>query len=499
MTKNTRGTERLLSEGQQDDGISPKAWRRKVFGMVAGVVMALTVYLATPAGELSDAARITAALGVLMGIWWVTEAMPIPVTALTPLIVFPLTGVTDLSGLSGSYANTIIFLFLGGFLLALALERWNLHRRIALHIVLLIGTSPTRLVAGFMIATAFLSMWVSNTATAMMMIPMGMSLMTLVNERRKNLQSHSNFSVALMLGIAYSATCGGFGTMIGSPVNVIIVGYIRQTLGVDVTFLQWMLVGVPLMIVMLIVGWLVLTKIVWRPEVDKLPGGRELFLDQLAEIGPMSRGEKLTLAVFALAAASWVLVPLVLPDAPADDSVIAMCAGVALFLLPADSRRGVMVLNWKTAQRIPWDVLLLFGGGLALSSQILDSGLSQWIGTKVGGLDFLPFWLIIVVIVALLLLLTEFTSSTATAAAFVPVVGGIAGGLGADPVILAVAAGLACMCAFMLPVGTPPNAIAFGSGAVTMPQMVKSGIWMNVFGLIAVVAVVLTIVPVVFS
>lgn len=235
--------------------------------------------------------------------------MPIPVTALTPLIVFLLTAMTDLSGLSSSYANTIIFLFLGGFVLALALGRWNLHRRIALFV----GTSAIRLVAGFMIATAFLSRWASNTPTAMM-IPMGMSLTTLVIKRRKNLQTHSNFSVALMLGIAYAATCGVFGTMIGNPVNVTIVGYIRQTPSVDVTFLQWMLVGVPLMIVKLIVGWLVLTKIAWRPEIDKLPGGRELFLDHLAEAGPMPREEKLTLTVVGLAAAWRCRVRSWLPD-----------------------------------------------------------------------------------------------------------------------------------------------------------------------------------------
>lgn len=498
MTQETTRTEPLLSEGQRDRGLGTKSFFRKQLGLLGGVAIAIAVFLLLPE-SLSYEGRVTAAVAVLMGAWWVTEAVPIPVTALLPLIIYPLTKAGEIPDLAGSYANPIIFLLLGGFILAGGLERWNLHRRIALRIVLVIGTRPSRLIAGFMIATAFLSMWVSNSATATMMIPMGMSLVTLVNERRKDLQKESHFGVALMLGVAYAATCGGLGTMIGSPVNVIVVGYLRETLERDITFLQWMCVGVPVMVMMLVIGWLILTKWVWRPEVDELPGGEKLFRGLLDEMGPMSGGEKLTLLVFGLAAASWMFIPILFPDSPADDAVIAMCAALAMFLIPAASGRGVMLMDWRTATRIPWDVLILVGGGLALSSQIISSGLSEWIGGLVGNLDFLPFWAMIVLITVMLLLLTEFTSNTATSAAFVPVVGGLAAGMGADPLILVIAAGIACSLAFMLPVGTPPNAIAFGSGAVTIPQMVRSGIWMNVAGVVVVVISVLTFVPWVLS
>ena len=368
-----------LSPGQEDQGHSTPVWRRKIIGLLIGPVLALVVFAIMPQ-DLSEAARTTAAVGVLMGVWWVTEAVPIPITALLPLVIFPMLGVVEMDEISVSYASSTVFLFLGGFLLALTLERWNLHKRIALKIVLLIGTRPTLLVGGFMIATALLSMWVSNTATAMMMIPMGMSVLSLVNDRREGLQTKSNFGVALMLGIAYAATIGAFGTMIGSPTNIVTVGYIRESLGYDITFLQWMAVGVPLMIVMLVLGWLVLTKWVWKPEVDELPGGRELFENQLRGMGPMSTGEKLTSVCFALTALSWVFVPVIFEDPWATDAVIAMMVGIGVFLIPAAPKRGVMLMNWGAAKKIPWDVLLLFGGGLALSSQITSSGLSEWIG-----------------------------------------------------------------------------------------------------------------------
>ncbi|MEX3510400.1 SLC13 family permease [Kocuria carniphila] len=485
------------SPGMAENVGEASHYNRRLIGVFGGIALGALVYILMPS-DLPHETRVTAAIGILMGVWWVSEAVPIPVTALTPLVLFPALSVAPLEDIAPSYASDIIFLFMGGFLLALTMERWNLHYRIALNVVLRVGTKPTRLVAGFMLATALLSMWVSNTATAMMMIPMGMAVVKMVEERRIGLQKNSKFGIALVLGIAYGATIGSFGTMLGSPANLIVVGYLRESLGVPVTFLQWMLVGVPVMIVMYVLGVLVLTKWVWRPEVDELSGGRELFESELAGMGRMSTGERMIAVIFGSTAICWIALPLIFPGTWITDGVVAMTAGLLTFMMPVRPSRGVMLMDWKSAEKLPWGILLLFGGGLALSSQITGTGLSAWIGDAVAGLGALPVWLILCVMVAVLLMLTEFTSSTATVAAFVPVVGGIAVGIGADPTVFVVAAGIACMCAFMLPVGTPPNAIAFASGAVTMQQMVRTGIYMNIGAIFVVLAAGLFLVPPVF-
>lgn len=469
----------------------------KLLGFVVGIVLAGLVAIVMPA-DVNQGARMTAAVAVLMGTWWITEAVPLPATALLPLVLFPMLGIADLADVSSSYASSTVFLFLGGFLLALGLQRWNLHKRIALRIVLMVGTKPTRLIGGFMIATAVLGMWVSNTATAMMMIPMAMSVIALV-EKQDGVKPKSRFGVGLVISVAYAATTSAFATIIGSPVNVIVAGYIRDTLGYQITFLQWMAFGTPLTVVFMIIGWVLIAKWLWKPEVDRLPGGRELFQEQLARLGRMSSGEIAVGVIFVLTALSWIFVPVIFENPWADDATIAMMAGIAVFLVPARPRSAVMVLDWESAKEVPWGVLILFGGGLALSGQITGTGLATWMGESLSGLGGLPTWLLVVILAALLLFLTEFTSSTATAAAFVPVVGGVAGGLGQDPVLFAVTAGLACLCAFMLPVGTPPNAIAFASGSVTIPQMMRTGVWMNLIAIVLVTAVVLLLVPAILN
>lgn len=483
-----------IAPGLAEPALSKKATTIKWSALFGGVILSLIVFVIMP-DSAGDPARMTAAVGVLMGCWWITEAIPIPITSMLPLVLFPMAGLAGLSDIATSYANDTVFLFLGGFILALGLERWNLHKRIALNIVLLVGTRPSRLVAGFMIATALLSMWVSNTATAMMMIPMAMSVVALTKDSLGNGKDASKFGVSLVLGVMYAATVGAFGTMLGSPTNLVFVGYVRDTLGLEFTFLDWMIMGVPLMIVMVVTGWIVLTKFMWKPEVDDLPGGRELFQGQLTALGKMSLGEKLMGAVFVTTALSWVFVPILFEDTWASDAVIAMLAAMSLFILPSRPREGVTLMTWGAATNLPWGVLLLFGGGLALSSQITASGLSVWIGDQMGLMAGVPEWLFLVFVVAVLLFLTEFTSSLATAAAFVPVVGSIAVGLGYDPVLLAAGAAMACLCAFMLPVGTPPNAVAFSTGAVSIVNMAKTGIWMNLVSIIAVPTVTLIFVP----
>ncbi|WP_222851726.1 DASS family sodium-coupled anion symporter [Phytoactinopolyspora mesophila] len=474
--------------------------RRKRIGLVAGVVAAAAVYLLLP-DTLGDEGKTTAAIAVLMAAWWMTEAIPIPATALLPLVLFPFLGVAEISDAASPYANDIIFLFMGGFMLGLAMQRWNLHRRIALVVVAAVGTSPVMLIAGFMIATGFITMWVSNTATTIMMLPIGLSVLTLVAQVRRG-EEDTNFSTALMLGIAYAASIGSVSTLIGTPPNALMRGYLSENHGITIGFGQWMAVGVPLAVVFLVITWLVLTRFIYPPKIKELAGGRELIRGELRKLGPMSRGEWTVLLVFASAALAWVFVPLladndtVIETAPWLDNIsdagIAMALAVALFLIPVDGRRGVRALDWETAVKLPWGILLLFGGGLSLSRQFGETGLSAWIGERVGVLDGVPIWVLILVVTLVVLLLTELTSNTATAAAFLPIMGGVAIGMNADVMMLVIPTALAATLAFMLPVATPPNAIAFGSGYVKIGQMVRAGFWLNIIGLILVLVVMYT-------
>ena len=517
------------SPGEEAAPVHAKTHRIRWAGLVVGLVLALLVYVVMPA-DLAHPAKLTAATAVLMGVWWMTEAIPIPATALLPLIVFPVLGEdVAVDDVGASYGSNIIFLFMGGFLLALAMQRWNLHRRIALRTVRVMGTKPAQMVAGFMLATAFLSMWVSNTATAVMMLPIGVSVLLLLpklledsgapaggtdggaledadlegadpqSAEVKEAVIASNFGTALMLGIAYAASIGSLSTIIGTPPNTLMVGYLQEAHGIDVGFGQWMLVGVPLSAVMLVVAWFLLTKVLFRPEIDEIPGGRKLISQELEKLGPMSTGEKLVLAIFALAALSWVFVPIVFDSPPISDAGIAMVVGLLLFLLPAGARRGVRLLDWESAVKLPWGVLLLFGGGLALSAQFTSSGLTDWIVQAAAALGAVPVVLVVAIFAAGILFLTELTSNTATAATFLPVSGGVALGLGLDPVLLAIPVALAATCAFMLPVATPPNAIAFGSGYVTIGQMIKGGLWLNLIGIVLITLVTMTLGVWVFS
>ncbi|MFK5633733.1 MULTISPECIES: SLC13 family permease [unclassified Ornithinimicrobium] len=527
----SRGAEiEQQSPGERDPGLEPRASKVRWAGLATGLVAALLAYVLM--GDVAHPAKLTAATAVLMGIWWMTEALPIPVTALVPLIVFPVLGEASVNDVGASYGNNIIFLFMGGFMLALAMQRWNLHRRIALVTVRAMGTNPSMVVAGFMIATGFLSMWVSNTATAVMMLPIGVSVLMLVarlgvegdgsgdpdrelteedfaradapeadlrSDAVKDAVIKSNFGTALMLGIAYAASIGSLGTIIGTPPNTLLVGYLAENHDINVGFGQWMLVGVPLAVVFLVICWFLLTKVLFKPEIDEIPGGRQLMTREIKKLGRMSQGEIRVLALFVLAALAWVSVPLIWEDPPISDAGIAMAVALLLFLLPAGAARGVRLLDWDSAVELPWGVLLLFGGGLALSAQFGESGLTEVIGQQAEGLGGLPVVLLVLIFTAGIIFLTELTSNTATAATFLPVAGGVALGIGVDPMLLAIPVALAATCAFMLPVATPPNAIAFGSGYVTIPQMMKGGVWLNLIGIVLVTATVMTLAVMVFG
>lgn len=513
------------SPGERAEPVERKTMQVRWAGFFGGLLGAVIVYLLM--GEVAHSAKLTAATAVLMGVWWMTEALPIPATALVPLVAFPIFGGVKFDDVGGSYGNNIIFLFMGGFLLALAMQRWNLHRRIALATVLLMGSKPSMVIAGFMIATGFLSMWVSNTATAVMMLPIGVSVVLLVNkltdgeldsDAEPEAESSggaddpeagagdalatvkkSNFGTALMLGIAYAASLGSLGTIIGTPPNTLMVGYLADNHDIHIGFGQWMLVGVPLAVVFMAIAWFLLTKVLFKPEIDHLPGGRQFMREELNKLGPISRGEVMVLIIFILAAVSWITVPFLFPDLNKADSVIAMAVGLILFILPSGSGRGVKLLDWDSAVKLPWGVLLLFGGGLALSSQFGDSGLTDWIGERAAGLGGVPLVILVVVFAAAILFLTELTSNTATAATFLPVAGGVALGLGMHPMLLAIPVALAATCAFMLPVATPPNAIAFGSGYVTIGQMVRGGLWLNLIGIVLITLTTMTLATWVFS
>ena len=374
-----------------------------------------------------------------------------------------------------------------------------------------------------MIATAFLSMWVSNTATTLMMLPIALSVLTLVVERTGSAsegevgghgrdhqvserveageslgeiigdKSVRMFGIALVLSIAWSASIGGLGTLLGSPPNAIVAGYVSDELGREIGFLEWMQLGVPLGITFIAIAWLLITRVLYRFDIPEVPGGKQMITAQLEEMGPPTRGEKLVGAVFLGAAGFWVLPGLLTNIAAIDtampwlggfnDTVIAIAAGIILFFLPADNK-GTMLLRWDDAQKgLPWGVLLLFGGGLALARAVATSDLDVWIGTQVEGLGVLPIVLLVAAVVALVLFLTEITSNTATAATFIPVLGGVAIGIGADSMTLLIPAALAATCAFMLPVGTPPNAIVFATGAVTIRQMARGGFVLNLVGI----------------
>ena len=516
----------LRSPGEREPGISRTTLRIRWTGFLLGLIFSTLIYAIMP-DDVGHGAKLTAAVAVLMAAWWMTEALPIAATSLVPLVAFPVLGTdVEMETVGASYGNPIIFLFLGGFLIALAMQRWNLHRRIALVTLSIMGDKPGPMIAGFMIATGFISMWVSNTATAVMMLPIGMSVLMIVSkvmgtalngaagaadqdgaagdrgEGTAGNQSDggddtgigavvkSNFGTALMLGIAYSASIGSLGTIIGTPPNLFLIGYLKDNHDISIGFGQWMIVGVPLAVVMMAIAWFLLVKVLFKPEIDRIPGGRELIREELAKLGPMSTGEKLVLAMFVLAAVSWISLPLIFEEPPISDEGIAMAVGLLLFLIPGGANRGVRLLDWDTAEKLPWGVLLLFGGGLALSAQFSESGLTEWIGKTTSGLGVLPTILVVAIFAAIILFLTELTSNTATAATFVPVVGGVAMGLDLDPLLLTIPVALAATCAFMLPVATPPNAVAFGSGYVTVAQMVKGGLWLNVIGIVLITATV---------
>lgn len=440
-----------------------------------------------------------AAIALLMATFWISEAIPIPATALLPIVLFPLLDVMPIAKATGFYAHPLIFLFMGGFLIALSIEKWNLHKRIALSTILLVGTSSTQIILGFMIATAFLSAWISNTATAMMMVTIGMAVAKQATSSATN--ENSTFSTALMLGIAYSASIGGVATLIGTPPNAILAGVIESQFSIDISFLQWMIFATPISVILLVICWLYLTRIAFTPEFDELPGGKQSIKQQLEELGPINSSEKKIMSVFLMVATGWIIRGLF--DIPflnaIDDAGIAITGALLLFIIPANFSRGEYLLDWKSTQKLPWDIIILFGGGFALAGGFSSSGLTEWMANQLISLQGSQLILIVFMVTLLVIFLTEVTSNTATASLLLPVMGAFAIAIQVNPLYLMVAAALSASFAFMLPVATPPNAIAFSSRCITIPQMAKTGFWLNIIGSILITLFVIFYLPRVFN
>lgn len=418
-----------------------------------------------------------------MAIWWMTEALPIAVTALLPLALFPVLGIAAIGGTASPYADPVIFLFLGGFVIARAFEQCGLHRRVALAIMQSVGTRPASLVFGVMAATALISMWVSNTATAIMMYPIAMSVVALAEREGK---AHPDFPTVLLLGVAYSASIGGLGTLVGTPPNALFAGFVRETYQQQVGFAQWMLLGVPLVLVITPLTWLLLVKVLHPLPAEELSGGRELIRSQAAALGPMSRAEWTVAAIVLVTTTAWMTQPLLGRVIPGlSDAGIAIAGALLTLAIPVDGGFRA-ALRWEDAEKLPWSVLILFGGGLSLAAAIGSSGLARSLAEALQPLQRLPVPIVIVLITIIVVALSELASNTATAATFLPIVGAVAVAMGVNPILFAAAATVAASGGFMLPVATPPNAIVFASGRLSIPQMIRAGVWLDLLFLLVI-------------
>jgi len=464
--------------------------RHSTTGLLLGPAAFLVLMLVPqPEGLAVEGWRLVA-VTVWMAVWWISEAIPIPATALLPIVLFPLLGIMPAGTVTLSYAHHLIFLFIGGFMIAVTMERWELHRRIALHVISRAGTSPARLVLGFMLATALLSMWISNTATAMMMVTIGLAVLKQMSPDGS--YQSSPLGTALMLGIAYAASIGGIATIIGTPPNAILAGVLDKNYGIDLGFGDWMLFALPLSLLMLFLSWLYLTRIAFPLRAMELAESTGHIRQQLDALGHMSRAEKRVAWVFGSVAVLWICRGLIdwAPLGMIRDSTIAIAGALALFVIPADWKQRTFLLDWQTAVRIPWDIIILFGGGFALAAGFSETGLTTWLAQQLQVLKGVPVVWVIMLTGLLVTFLTEVTSNTATASLLLPVLGALSLALALPPMMLMVTATLCASFAFMLPVATPPNAIVFGSRCIHIPQMAKAGLWLNFMGVLLITAFV---------
>ena len=442
---------------------------------------------------MSEPARAVLASTLWVATWWITEAIPIPVTSLLPIVLFPMTGALPIQRTTEAFGHPLIFLYVGGFIIAVAIERWNLHRRIAMNIIYWVGTNTRMIVLGFMLATALLSMWISNTATAVMMLPIGMAVVThLAGDSAQKAQ----IGKILMLAIAYAASIGGVATLIGTPTNLVLAGVIEELYGKEISFTEWFVFGLPISIVLLTICWIYLTRVAGKLGVSSIPGGRAEIRRQLHALGKLTYEERIVGIVFAATALCWILRSFVLNQwlPGLNDTIIAIAGASILFFLPS-RQKSQMLLDWEAAVRIPWGIILLFGGGLALAAGFQTTGLAEWIGSQLTLLEGVHLVILILVLIAAVNFLTEITSNVATASMILPILASLALAINVHPYGLMVAATVAASCAFMLPVATPPNAVVFGSGYLRIPDMVRTGIWMNLISIVLLTLAVYLLLP----
>ena len=510
-------------------------FRKKIFVLVGGLILFSTMLLMPlPEGMTFSAKRLFAVIA-LMACWWIGEGTAIAVTALLPLILFPLLGIMSSKQVAPNYANHFVFLFLGGFMIALAMEKWNFHKRLALWIIVLIGTGVKRIVLGFMMASAFLSMWISNTATTMMLLPVGMAVVGQVARQSTLNGRHDKFSeqqviesmgLVLMLGLAYSASIGGVGTLIGTATNIVFAGFYKNLYpeNPEISFVEWMAMAIPVVIVFIPIVWVYLCKFV-SPiplgQIEFAKSNEDIIKHELVSLGKITRPEKMVACVFATTALMWIfrkpleLGSITIPGWSSlfsnsemlNDSTVAMIMGILLMLLPVhfgpgaidNDHRGRFLLDWKTVEtRMPWGILLLFGGGFALASGFTKTGLTGWIGNQLVGLSSFPLWAVVLCVCLVITFLTELTSNTATSTIILPVMGAAAVVAGFHPLMFMLPATLSASFAFMLPVATPPNAIVFGSGWVTIPAMSRAGFALNLIGAVLVTTLALVLIQTLF-
>ena len=477
--------------------------KTKLIGLALGPALFIIIIFTVTPGLFSEKSIVVLGLGAWMVTWWATEAMPIPVSALLPMVVFPLMGVSTVREASAPYGDPVIFLFMGGFILALGLERHNLHQRIALSLIRLTGTSGNGIILGFMLSTALISMWISNTATAIMMLPIAASVTSLLAKEmgQENDPRFKKFATGLMLSIAYAASIGGIATIIGTPPNVVMVGYMKRFYDLDVSFSKWMVVGIPLMILLLASCYIIITRILFVNHLPSIEGSRDLIQRKFQELGKISKEEKLVLMVFSITCFFWIFrqnLNGLIGKNLLDDTTIAMAGGMLMFLLPVNLSSQKFLLDWSDMKELPWGILLLFGGGLCLADGMEKSGLVQLVGNYFGAQKEISPSILILSLTAISMGLTELMSNVALVTIFVPVVFGIADGFHINPIWLAMPVTFAASCAFMMPISTPPNAVLFSTGYIKMKEMIKTGLLLNLASLIIITIFGITIIQWIF-
>ncbi len=479
----------------------------KLIYTLAGPLSFLIIILLPPIKDLPHEAQAVLAVTVWVAIWWVTEAIPIPVTSLLPIILFPLTGALDIQTTTASYGHKMVYLYMGGFIIALAFEKWNLHKRIALQTIFWIGKDANRIILGFMVATYLLSMWISNTATTMMMLPIAIAVAKQFGhsgdesgDKLAHKKLEHTFGLPLMLGIAYAASIGGITTLIGTPTNAMLAAVVQDMFGQEIDFAKWMIISLPISLVLLFICWIYLVKIMFPVGNAGASGSFDEIRKELTALGRTTSDERKVIIVFAITAISWIsrafLLNKIIPGI--DDTIIALVGALLLFLIPS-SKKGEKLMDWKSARKLPWGILVLFGGGLALANGFQYSGLANWIGLSLKGMDNVSFILLLFAVSAMVNFLTEVTSNVATASILLPILGTTAIALGVHPYALMMTATLSASCAFMLPVATPPNAVVFSTGYISIRQMMRAGFFLNLVSIVVIVLALWYLMPIIWD